>query len=141
MKKFEFPLEKILSLREFAEKNARIELGRAVSEAERIRNELAKVAHSRFQAMQSMNGENDIKVLTTIQNYIFRLDLHRDKLLAALAEAERIIEEKRILFAEAMKKRKALTNLKDKKYADYRVDARRAEDKVLDEVRARSERI
>jgi flagellar FliJ protein len=134
MKKFEFSLEKILSLREFTEKDARIALGRAVSEAARIRNELAKVARNRFQAMQSFKGEVDIRVLMTIQNYIFRLDAQRDKLLADLAKAERMIDEKRIIFAEAMKNRKALSNLKDKKLTDYRVDAQRAEDIVLDEI-------
>ena len=140
MKKFEFSLEKILSLREFTEKDARIALGRAVSEAERIRNELAKVARNHFETMQSLSGENDVKVLITIQNYIVRLDAQRDRLLADLAEAERIIEEKRVIFAEAMKNRKALSNLKDKKFADYRVTALRAEDVVLDEVGARSAR-
>jgi flagellar FliJ protein len=138
MKKFEFSLEKILSLRTFTEKDARIALGRAVSEADRIRNELAKVARNRFQTMQSVSGEVETRVLMTMQNYLIRLDAQRDKLLADLAEAERIIEEKRILFAEAMKKRKALSNLKDKKLTDYRVDKRRAEDMVLDEVGSRS---
>jgi flagellar FliJ protein len=134
MKKFEFSLGKILSLREFTEKEARIALGRAVSEAERIRNELAKVARNRFEAMQSFSGEVETRVLMTIQNYIVRLDSQRDKLLADLAEAERVVEEKRIVFAEAMKNRKALSNLKDKRFADYRVDVQRAEDVVLDEI-------
>ena len=44
MKKFVFSMEKILDLREYEEKQAQIELGKAIADAEKIRQQLNFVA-------------------------------------------------------------------------------------------------
>ncbi|MDR3284457.1 MAG: flagellar export protein FliJ [Treponema sp.] len=134
MKRFAFSLEKILSLREFAEKDARLALGRAVAEGARIRNEIADTAHRRYLAAQSLSGVIKVNDLSAIQNYLFRLDVRRDTLLLELAQAERVIAEKRTAFAEAMKNRRALTNLREKKFAAWRKEREREESLVLDEI-------
>jgi flagellar export protein FliJ len=58
-------------------------------------------------------------------------------LLLELAQAERVIAEKRTAFAEAMKERKALSTLRERKFADWRKEREREESLVLDEIGTR----
>lgn len=134
MKRFEFSLQKVLDLREFEENTAKLELGRAISESDRIKSELADVAGKRLETAKSRKNFTDIIYLQSIENYINRLDLKKEELLEELAQAELIIEQKRALFAEAMKKRKVIDNLKEKKAADFRKNSIKAEDSIIDEM-------
>jgi flagellar FliJ protein len=138
MKRFAFSLEKILSLREFREKEARLALGRAISTAERIRNDLDQTSRDQTLGMRELSAANDTNTLTAIQNYLLRLDVRRDTLLNDLARAELEVQEKRALFADAMKNRKALTNLREKRAAQWRQAQEREESLVLDEIGSRS---
>lgn len=136
-KKFSFPLEKVLKLREFEEERARIELGRAVSEVERINTELKTIAGKRCEAgiMRSQDNPGksreteepekssgfiparlvDMDGLFYIEKYISRLDSERDKLLEDLTAAELVVEKKREIYVEAAKNLKTMQNLKEKK--------------------------
>ena len=53
MKKFSFTLQKILGLREFEEKEAQIELARAISAADAIQAELNNIADQRIKQSYS----------------------------------------------------------------------------------------
>ncbi len=134
MKKFVFPLQKILDLREFEEEKAKLELGKAVAEMERIKKLLAENAQNRVNAGYSRQDVSDIISLQTIENYILGLDIKKEKLLEDLAVAELIFEKKRDLFTEAMQAREVLTKLKDKQLTEYKKDALKQEENALDDI-------
>jgi flagellar FliJ protein len=72
--------------------------------------------------------------LVIIENYINRLDVQKENLLEELAAAELVIEEKRKAMYEAMKERKVLTKLKDKKQSEYRKLVNQEEAAILDDI-------
>ena len=123
MKKFVFSLQKVLDLREFEEEKAKLELGKAVAEMERIKKLLAENAQNRVNAGYSRRDVSDVLSLQQIENYILGLDLKKEKLLEELASAELIFEKKRDLFTEAMQAREVLTKLKDKQLSEYKKEA------------------
>lgn len=51
-----------------------------------------------------------------------------------LAAAQLVVDEKREVFAEAMKQRKILSNLKEKQFAQYKKEALVAEDNAVDDL-------
>lgn len=133
MKRFSFNLQKLLQLREFEEKNAKTALAAAVSEAERIKNELKSVALERVRVNKTRNENVDTLFLITLEHYVNRLDVRKEELLENLAEAELLIEQRRVLFAAAMQKRSVLDKLKEKQYLTWRKENAKAEESALED--------
>lgn len=135
MKKFIFSLEKVLSLREFEEKQAKIELGIAVGEYERIKQNLENIAIERVKKNNARANSSDIIYLQSIENYINGLDAKKEQLLLDLAQAELIMEQKRELMSQAMTNRKIVSKLKEKQQEEYNIEKKREENKNLDEIK------
>ena len=133
MKRFSFNLQKLLQLREFEEKNAKTALAAAVSEAERIKNELKSIAVERVRVNKTRNENVDTLFLITLEHYVNRLDVRKEELLENLAEAELLIEQRRAVFAAAMQKRSVLDKLKEKQYLTWRKENARAEESALED--------
>ena len=133
MKRFSFNLQKLLQLREFEEKNAKTALAAAVSEAERIKNELKSIAVERVRVNKTRNENVDTLFLITLEHYVNRLDVRKEELLENLAEAELLIEQRRTVFAAAMQKRSVLDKLKEKQYAAWRKENAKAEESALED--------
>lgn len=134
MKRFEFSLQKVLNLREFEEKQAKNELGKAIAESERIKAEIEYVAMKRVENNAARAKTTDMNEIMAIERFIVRLDLRKEELLEELAKAELVIEQKRQIFAEAMKNRKVVTKLKEKKEAEYKADMLKAEESAIDDI-------
>lgn len=134
MKKFSFKLEKVLELREFEEDQAKIELGKAIAETERIKEELRLIAEKRVQNTKSRFSSSDVMEQLAIENYITRLDSEKERLLEELAQAELVVEQKRSVFAEALKNRKVISKLKEKRTAEYKKDFYKTEENEIDDV-------
>ncbi|MBQ8561770.1 MAG: flagellar export protein FliJ [Spirochaetaceae bacterium] len=134
MKRFAFSLQKILDIREFAERQAQIELGRAVAEVNRINRDLEAVAQEKLRMIHQKQQEMTLNDFVVRENYMKRLELTKERLLEELAAAQLVVDEKRELFAEALKQRKILSNLRDKQYAQYKKDALVAEDNAVDDM-------
>lgn len=134
MKKFSFNLQKILILREFEEKQAQIELAKAISEADLLKTELTLITEKKISQSRARSQSSDIVYLQSIENYIQRLDLRTEELLEELSQAQIVIEEKREVMAEKMKNRKVLTKLKDKKKEEHRYDVLLSEEEVMDDI-------
>ena len=133
MKRFSFNLQKLLQLREFEEKNAKTALAAAVSEAERIKNELKSVALERVRVNKTRNENVDTLFLITLEHYVNRLDVRKEELLENLADTELLIEQRRVLFAAAMQKRSVLDKLKEKQYLTWRKENAKAEESALED--------
>jgi flagellar FliJ protein len=144
VKKFAFSLQKILDLRQYAEDQARLELGRAVSVVNALNAELRGVAQSRGRAMAGLASQNegllDVAQMQSVQGYISLLDVKKERLIADLAQAELAAQEKRDLYTEAMKKRSVLTKLSERQYEAYKKEKLREEDRFLDELRTAPQR-
>lgn len=134
MKKFVFSMEKILDLREYEEKQAQIELGKAIADAEKIRQQLNFVATEKAKMLSIDISGNSINERLVHENYLVRLDRQKEVLLEELAAAELIVEEKRAVFAEALKKRKVLSNLKEKQLQQYKKEKQLEEDNIVDDI-------
>ena len=115
MKRFSFNLQKLLELREFEEKEAKDALAHAVAEAEKLQAELQTIAAERVRINKTRNDNVDVASLVQIEHYVNRLDVRKEELLEAFAQAQLVIEQKRAVFVERMQKRSVLDKLKEKK--------------------------
>ena len=134
MKKFVFSLQKVLDLREFEEDKAKLELGKAVAEVERIKKLLKEIAENRVEANLSRKDIKDIGILINIENYITGLDIKKEKLLEELAYAQIVFEEKRDLFTKAIQEREVLTKLKEKQLSEYKKERLKEEENAVDDI-------
>ena len=134
MKKFVFSLQKVLDLREFEEDKAKLELGKAVAEVERIKKLLKEIAENRVEANLSRKDIKDIGILINIENYITGLDIKKEKLLEELAYAQIVFEEKRDLFTKAIQEREVLTKLKEKQLSEYKKEILKEEENAVDDI-------
>ncbi|MBO5690945.1 MAG: flagellar export protein FliJ [Spirochaetaceae bacterium] len=134
MKRFSFSMQKILDIREFTERQAQIELGQAVAEVNRINEELEAVAQEKLRMLQINLKSASLNEFLVHENYMKRLELTKERLLEELAAAQLVVDEKREIFAEAMKQRKILSNLKEKQFAQYKKEALVAEDNAVDDL-------
>ena len=139
MKKFVFSLQKVLELREYEEDKAKLELGKAVAEVERLKRLLEENARNRVAANQSRKDTNDVIVLMNIENYIIGLDAKKEKLLEELTMAQMFFEEKRDLYTKAMQDREVLSKLKEKQLSEYKKEVLKEEENALDDIVKNSE--
>lgn len=135
MKKFKFSLEKVLKIREFEEKEAQIELAKAISVVTDLNNQLKYIASERIKSNESRSNSYDLSFLVSVENYIEGLDFKKEQLLEQLVQAELVVEEKRKIMIEAMQKRKALDKLKENQYKVYKKELLQEEEKILDEIK------
>lgn len=134
MKRFVFSLQKILDLREFEQKQAEAELGKANAEIARIQQSLDAVAEKRAQLTHSTQGSTDsIVYLQTSRHFTF-LDMRKDELMNEMAEAEMVAEEKRAVVREAMKKVKVMEKLKESKFAEWKKEYQKQEEISSDDI-------
>lgn len=134
MKQFAFSLEKILDLRKFEKKQAEAELGKALSEENRIQNQLNDIAEARVFTNNDSDGVHDIFNLMRNQQYLQLLKIRENQYLNDLSQAKIVSESKRTVLIEAMKKEKVLTKLKEAKLAEYNKSLNKAEDIANDDV-------
>ena len=134
MKKFVFSLQKVLELREYEEDKAKLELGKAVAEVERLKRLLEENARNRVAANQSRKDTTDISLLLSIENYIIGLDAKKEKLLEELTMAQMVFEEKRDLYTKAMQDREVLSKLKEKQLSEYKKEVLKEEENALDDI-------
>jgi flagellar FliJ protein len=135
MKKFKFSLEKVLKIREFEEKEAQIELGKALAVVNDLNAQLKYIAEERIKSNESRANSSDLSFLMAVENYINGLDYKKEQLLEQLAQAQLVVEEKQKIMIEAMQKRKALDKLKENQFKAYKKELLQEEEKILDEIK------
>lgn len=134
MKKFAFKLQKLLELRQFEEDKAKAVLAQAIGVAEGLKAELRQIAEDRVATNASRSGLADPVTMQAIERYIIRLDTRKEQALQELAQAELVVEEKRAILAEAVKQRKILEKLRENKYAEWKKERQKEDDKILDDI-------
>ncbi|MDR0399974.1 MAG: flagellar export protein FliJ [Treponema sp.] len=150
MKRFRFGPEKILELRKHREQEAKIALGRAVSELTDIENQLKDLALLRRKTLaerltasgfpQDEGGAQSAFLAGYYRNYEFylqRLDRRREELLEAAARARLKVEEERKAYLESSQERKVLDKLKEKRAVEHHRAVFAEETKNLDDTALR----
>jgi flagellar FliJ protein len=139
MKRFFFSLEKLLSLREFREKEAELALGKAISARDSIKLQLEEIAQKRVTASSERKITASIQDLVSVEHYIARLDIQKEKLLEEIVKAELVVEKMRGKYLEATRDRQVISKLKEKKQAVWYKDMLEDEASVLDDMFRRHE--
>ncbi|MBQ3671771.1 MAG: flagellar export protein FliJ [Treponema sp.] len=134
MRSFTFSLQKILDLREFQKKQAQVELGKAVSEESRIQKNLEQIAKSRVETVKAADKMFSLTDLYNANVYLTFLDQKKEKNLVDLAQVSAIADEKREIMREAMKKCKALENLKERRKQAWQREYNLEEENAIDEI-------
>jgi flagellar FliJ protein len=135
LKRFKFDLEKVLELRAYREREAEIELGKAIGALVEIEHKISALARERFRAAdERFAPHRSAAEMRSYDLYILRLDKTRDRLLEAAAQAELKVAEVRELYLEASRDRKVLDKVKERRYTEYRKTASVEEIKVLDDI-------
>ncbi len=135
MRRFRFDLEKLLELRSYHEREAELELARAMAEAAGIQERLEKLARDRVAAAaERFAPGRAVAEIRNTEHYILRLDRSRDQLLDAAAKAELLVAQRREVYLEKSREKKVLEKLKEKRLSEHRKDRAAVEIKSLDEI-------
>lgn len=133
-KKFRFELEQILELRQFETRAAEAELGKAVTEENRIQELLNDVARKHAKTVKGADGQTDIQFLYSTNQYLILLQKKQEEYLRELTEAHMVTEQKRAAFAAALQKSDALEELKKQALADWKKSNIASENQENDEI-------
>ncbi|MDR2510028.1 MAG: flagellar export protein FliJ [Spirochaetaceae bacterium] len=128
MKKFAFSLEKVLRLREWSEHQARLALGRAVSEKTAIETELASNAEKRVSAGSEWKNARSTFDFQAYGAYMARLDAEKEKLARQAAAAEIRLEAARNEWTAAKSELSGMENLKKRRFAEYKKESLKQEE-------------
>jgi len=135
VKRFRFDLQKLLELRAYAERDAELNLARALGEAGGIQERLRAVAQERVAvAAERFKGGRSVAEIKSVDLYLLRLDHTKETLLDAAAKAELKVAQLREVFIEASRERRVLDKLREKRFSEYRKNASREEIKTLDDL-------
>ncbi len=136
MRRFEFSLQKVLDYRQRREEQAIRAFAEAQAQLMHEQAVLHKLLIEREECLRRSHRRQHLAVdlLDVEQTYLSaleeRIELQRER----VAEAERVVEEKREALIEAQRERKALERLREKHYEQWRQEMLRAEQKVLDDL-------
>ncbi len=130
-------MQKILDLREFEQHQAEAELGKANAELAKIQNSLKELAAQKISAIRECDGlTSDFYAKTQSQFYINFLNQKQEELLQELAQAQLIVDEKRKIVGEAMKKVKVLEKLKETKFKKWKKEIEKEEELAAEDISA-----
>ena len=138
MKKFQFKLETLLSVREREEKVAQRELAIVHQELERIIGAV-EVLYSEREVVEKTLKEKQQRSITidSVIEYVEYLQLMYERIASMEDEKLRmqnVVESKRKVVMLAMQRKKALENLKERKLSQWEEEYRKMEKTFLDEV-------
>lgn len=134
MKKFVFELEQLLNLRKYEQDQAQIELGKAVQVEQQIQDGLDTLAQQYVATKKLTSGQTDFAAIAKTQQFYQFIKQQQEKLMNDMAKAKIVTEEKRGLFNAAMQKHESLKKLKERQFAIFKEEQKKAEAKALDDI-------
>lgn len=128
-------MQKLLSIRTFYEKEAETNLGRAVAARDAIVLRLTEIAQEAVKTRSSLRMSCiGIDTLSIHENYLERLHKEREKLEAALADAELTVDKMRKLYIKAHQDRVIVSKLRERKELQWKTEELRQQDALLDDL-------
>ncbi|HHU37531.1 MAG TPA: flagellar export protein FliJ [Treponema sp.] len=134
MKRFSFRLEKLLNFRLFREREAEINLGKAISARDALQLELDDIALKRVRTSGERRSQMPLNELLAIEHYITRLDDTKEKLIEKLVMANIEVEKVREKYISATKNRRVLSKLREKKTTEWKKYVLEEEAAILDDI-------
>lgn len=134
MKRFVFKLQKLLEVRQYEQRQAEAELGKANAEVSRIQGELDAIAKSRVSSIKTNGSAQDLYVQSQLSNYLYMLDQKKEVLLEDLVQAQMISDQKRDVVRECLKNTKSLEKLREKQLSDWKKNLVKEEENIVDDV-------
>ena len=134
MKKFVFKLQKLLEVRQYEQRQAEAELGKANAEVSRIQGELDTIAKNRVSSIKNNGSAQDLYIQSQLSNYLYMLDQKKEVLLEDLVQAQMISDQKREVVRECLKNTKSLEKLQEKQLSEWKKEMIREEENIVDDV-------
>jgi len=121
MRRFDFNLQRILSLREYREKEWEIKLGEITGRCVRLKQQIADRRGNRESALRAWHysGLSDVVYAGYMEEYMQRMNLEQIRLENELEKAEEERAEVQQKFIIASREKKVLENLKTKRQQEY----------------------
>lgn len=136
MRRFHFPLEKVLELRRYAEREWELRLGEVTGRVVAVEQEILDWGRRRHEMRRyhASAGTLDVELLQSREGYVNLIGARVVELQHRLVALETERAKIREGYVEASRKRKALTRLKERQEREYYRGALREEGRVLDEI-------
>jgi len=135
---FRFNLETLLKYRTMLEERAALEFSEKVRVLEKEKKILEDITRERgavmLQFLEKQRGDLSSADVATFVSYIHELKRRQQEQDAIVRRAAAETEQKRRALVEAMKKRKVMETLREKKFQAYRSDRQLKEFKEMDEI-------
>lgn len=137
MAKFSFRLQSVLNLKNQQEDNLKNELGKALRRLDNEKHKLAQLKSSLIDLEAQFNEKakkSDVYKLIKFNEYLSlltsKIKLQKEKVNCAALNVDKVREE----LVKAVKERKILDKLKEKKKEEYFQEQKRSEQKTNDEI-------
>jgi flagellar FliJ protein len=136
MRRFVFSLQKVLEYRQRLEEQAIRAFAEAQAQLMHEQAVLHKLLIEREECLRCSHRRQHLSVelLAVEQTYLSALEERIEQQRQRVAEAEKVLEEKRQALIEAQRERKTLERLREKQYEEWRQEWLRTEQKALDEL-------
>ena len=136
MRRFDFRLERILSLRKHSEDQAEQKLARVSGEYAQLQGELGRLTQEREATFRLGDPASraDINYRIAQSAYINFLESRSRDMESRRAEKVGELDSAQSEYREAMKQRNVLDNLKSRRSDEYYKEQRRAEGRELDDI-------
>jgi flagellar FliJ protein len=136
MRRFNFRLERILSLRQHSEDQAEQKLARVSGEYAQLEGELGRLSQEREATFRLGDPASraDINYRIAQSAYISYLETRSVEVESQRAAKAEELDEAQAEYREALKQRKVLDNLKSRRSEEYYKEQRRAEGRELDDI-------
>ncbi len=144
MRRFEFSLQKVLDYRQRREEQAISAFAEAQAKLMHEQAVLRKLLIDREECLRRSPRHQhlEVEMLGVEQTYLSALEGRIEAQRERVAEAEKVLEEKRQALMQAQRERKALERLREKHHEQWRQEMLRIEQKALDDLAtARSVRL
>lgn len=135
---FRFNLETLLKYRAMIEEKAVLEFSEKVRDLEREREVLEEIGRRRgtvmLQFLERQRGDLSAGDISVFVSFLHELKRKQQEQDAVVRHCSAEVEQKRRALVEAMKKRKVMETLREKKFQAYRSERGLREFKELDEI-------
>ena len=134
MRAFSFSLGDVLEFRKFEQKQAEIELGKALSSENEIQKKLDALALQKITVQKNVRDSNDFSEIAGASAYFDFIKRETESLFEKMAEARLLTEKRREELKLAMQKVDSLENLKENELSEYKRMALNEEDMENDDI-------
>lgn len=134
MRAFSFSLGDVLEFRKFEQKQAEIELGKALSSENEIQKKLDALALQKITVQKNVRDSKDFSEIAGASAYFDFIKREIESLFEKMAEARLLTEKRREELKLAMQKVDSLENLKENELSEYKRMALNEEDTENDDI-------